>query len=108
MTIGSTLLAVALLLLVGVYVLRPVLVRSREKSADSTTLVSHKERVIAQIRALDLDHETDKISDEAYQLERGKLAREAASLLRQIESAEQPQQIDAEIDAAIARLKTIE
>ena len=108
MTVGSILLAVALLLLVGVYVFRPILTPSRRPSAPSQkeTLLAQKDALIAQIKVLDLDHDMGKIPTTQYEHERIQLKQAAADTLRQIDQLpDKSNDIDAQIEAAIAALR---
>lgn len=108
MTTGSILLAVALLLLVGVYVFRPILTPLRRPSLPSQkeTLLAQKDALLAAIKTLDLDHETDKIPTAQYEHERIQLKQSAADVLRQIDQLpDKTDDVDAQIEAAIAALR---
>jgi len=68
MTIGSILLAVALLVGVALFVTRPLFVRDarrRRRMSEYQALQAQKEAVLVEIRALDFDHETGKVAEEA-------------------------------------------
>ncbi len=103
MTAGSILFAIALFLLIAVYILRPLLIRRQPLTADQTIILAQKEQLIQQIRLLDLDFETGKIPEDVYLQERESLTVGAATLLRQLDTAEQPN-IDAQIEAAVRQL----
>ncbi len=126
MTIGSLLLGLALLVGVGLFVTRPVFRRDpqrRRRMSQRRALTLQKEAVLTEIRALDFDYETGKVSEEEYQQQREAKVAEAAELLQRIDAlderfletdtapatADQPaaeSQLDRkldEIEAAIAR-----
>jgi hypothetical protein len=114
MTVGSILLAVALLILVGLFILRPLLVApaAAERLSERQALEAQKEVVLERIRALDFDHETEKVPEEEYEKRRGRLVAEAAHILQQLDKlAPVPAtngaaaRVDDDIEAAIARLR---
>lgn len=106
MTAGSILLATALLLVVGLYVFRPILTPSRTLQATQRdTLVAQKEALLDQIRALEFDHETGKVLDDDFQARRTDLVTQAADTLRQIDTLPESNSVDEQIEAAIARLR---
>lgn len=115
MTIGSILLSLALLVLVGLFVVRPLLKHSGEHDIYMTKrqrLINEKEVVLAQIQDLDFDYETGKIPTEMYEQQRAHLVQQAAHLLQEIDSlavTPLPESAnlasDQEIEAAIARLR---
>ena len=116
MTIGSILLGVALLVLVGLFVARPFL-RPQEQEAALTKqqlLLEEKEALLDQIQALDFDHETGKIPTELHALQREKLMEQATAVLQALDAAgdvpvdvplTDATDVDIEIEAAIARLR---
>jgi hypothetical protein len=120
MTIGSILLGVALAILVGLVLARPLLQASREEQRNLSRrqiLLAEKEAILAQIRDLDFDHDTGKMPDEIHQNQRAQLMNSAADILKQLEQmagqAPQPPApvvkgvMDAEddIEAAVARVR---
>ena len=109
MTIGSILLAVALFLIVGLFVFRPIIASTRIQSARSRkeTLLSEKDILIAQIRSLDFDLETGTIDEQAHAIESERLKYEAADKLRQVDELpdDDSADVDAQIEAAIAALR---
>jgi acetoin utilization deacetylase AcuC-like enzyme len=108
---GSLLLGLALLLLVGLFIVRPLFFSSatpvRAVRSKREQLQAEKEAIVAQIRALDFDHETSKIPDAEYQQTRERLLAAAAAVLQQLDSLEPAGGGDAdsadEIEAAIAQ-----
>jgi RNA polymerase-binding transcription factor DksA len=120
MTIGSILLGVALAVLVGLVLARPLLQASREeqgKVSRRQLLLAEKEAILAQIRDLDFDHDTGKMPDEIHQQQRAQLMNSAADVLRQLEQLEvkasQPPDpvangavdVDDDIETAVARMR---
>ena len=90
-------LGIALLILVALFVGRPLLVAQADMQAEapseataeargpSAALQQQKDALLAQIRELDFDYETGKIPEAPYRRRRQQLAAEAARLLRQID-----------------------
>jgi hypothetical protein len=122
MAIGSILLGVALAVVVGLVLARPLLQASREEQGRLTQrqlLLAEKEAILAQIRDLDFDHDTGKMPDEIHQHQRAQLMNNAAAILKQIEeldSAAAPivpaadgadgvGDVDADIEAAVTRMR---
>jgi hypothetical protein len=133
MTIGSILLGLALLVLVVMYIARPLLAagmrsrrqtrpRTRPKTRNRQSLLAQKEALLAQIYTLDFDFETGKLPETDYQQQREALMSEATAVLKQLDemdgeieaaAAAVPEQAasgrksdpDAEIEAAVARLR---
>ena len=104
MTIGSILLAIALLIVLLLFLLRPFLTPSTtsEPMTSEQKLLFQKEKLLDQIRALDFDQNTGKIPAEIYQAQRSHLIHEAALVLQQLDSqAADPTDIEAAIEAAI-------
>ncbi len=129
MAIGSILVGLALLALVGIFIARPFL-RPQERSAALTEqeqLLIEKEALLDQIQALDFDHETGKLPTEVHALQRGKLVEQATAVLQALDTAggaaaytfddeaedaalmdmapAQDGETDIEIEAAIARMR---
>jgi hypothetical protein len=125
MTIGSILLGLALLILVGLYIARPLLApetRTRRPSGYSE-LQALKASYLTQIQSLDFDYSTGKIPEENYQQQRAELMAGATDVLKRMDALEEaamltepvPQagtepalsgtDIDADIEAAVFRLR---
>lgn len=114
MTIGSILLGIALLVLVGLFLARPFILPAghfRGRLAPRQALAAHKEALLAQIQALEFDYETGKIPEAVYQQERAEKVAEAAAVLQELDqmpavsAGGSLSDIDAEIEAAVARLR---
>ena len=103
MTTGSLLIAIALLLIVGLFVARPFLLPSPppETVSERERLEAEKEALLARIRALDFDVETGKQNNEEWEAEREFLMLKAADVLRQLDETEDT---EAAIEAAIAKI----
>jgi len=119
MAIGSILVGVALLILVGLFIARPFL-RAQEGEAvltEQQLLLEEKEALLDQIQALDFDHETGKIPTDVHELQRARLVEQATAVLQEIDAAggeplstlasddEAAVDVDIEIEAAIARMR---
>lgn len=126
MTTGSILLGLALVVLVGLYIGRPLMTPkadSQRKPSQHSELLATKESYLIQIKSLEFDFSTGKIPDDIYQQQRAVLVTEAAETLKKIDeieaaamaSAPQPVAIpepsvsgtdlDADIEAAVSRLR---
>lgn len=120
MTIGSILLGVALAILVGLVLARPLLQASREEQRNLSRrqiLQAEKEAILTQIRDLDFDHDTGKMPDEIHQNQRAQLMNSAADILKQLEQMAGKTQppaaptlngavdADDDIEAAVTRMR---
>lgn len=109
MTIGSILLGLALVLLVGLFLARPFL--KREIISDHPTtrreqLLNEKEALLTQIQQLDFDAETGKIPPEVHQTQREVMKVQAAQILQALDELQtHPSAVDAEIEAAVAQIR---
>ncbi len=91
MPLGSILLSTALLLIVGLYILKPILfpVTTSELAVSDETPHDRKERLLSEIQTLEHDLETGKIPEPEYIRERTQLVQSAAQVLREIEAREE-------------------
>lgn len=112
MTTGSLLLGFAIFLVVLLFLARPFLAVPVGQTAVSFTprqqLLAQKNGLLDDIHALDFDHETGKVPTAVYQPQRQQLVEAAAIVLQQLDqlgSTPGYQQRDAEIEAAIAKLR---
>ncbi|MFK7803089.1 MAG: hypothetical protein AB8G95_15765 [Anaerolineae bacterium] len=103
MTTGSILLAIALLLIVSLFVARPFLLPPPPPLVvtEKEQLEAQKEALLARIRALDFDVETGKQNSEEWAGEREFLMQKAADVLRQLDETED---VEAAIEQAIAKI----
>ncbi len=114
-TLGSILLGVALILVVVLYLARPFVtaeaedVRLAREEIDS--LVLRRDALLRQVRELDDDMEAAKVAPELYQRVRPQLVKQAAVLMQQLDAhtvAVVAPDLDAQIEAAVRRLRTPE
>lgn len=113
MDIGSILLILALLMLVGLFIARPLLERKAvgvsQEDHELSALLAERDRLINALQELDFDHSLGKIPDVDYPLQRDSLLQRGAAVLRQIDHY-QPlsadSDVEARIEAAIAARRT--
>lgn len=118
MDLGSLLLNLALLALVGYLIARPLLKQSRpqpERGDPAAGLLAERERLLAALRDLELDHATGKVGDEDYAHQRPLLVAQGAAVLRQLDelapkptarrNAKPDAALDDEIEAAVRQLR---
>lgn len=108
MTAGSILLGVALLILVGLFIVRPFLRPQEREAAPSQRqqLLQQKEALLDQIQALDFDRETGKIPTKLHEYQREQLMRQATAVLQALDTtAVIDPNLEKEIEAAVARLR---
>jgi hypothetical protein len=108
MTIGSILLGLALLVVVVLYVGRPLLKAQPAASSAANgrrQLEQQKESLLAEIRELDFDHETVKIPTDFYEQQRAQLLAEAAVVLQALDemAVGVEEQVHKQIEAAVAQ-----
>lgn len=109
-SVGPLLLALAVLLVVSLYVFRPFLIPHRTRArrlSDREALAAQKDAYLEQIRALDFDFQTDKIAQVEYERQRADLVQAAADVLRRLEQMPDSRydNTDDRIEAAVARLR---
>lgn len=111
MTSGAILLIFISILLVGIYVAQPFLVRSRRsvvtaEEHEISSLLADRDRLIDALQDLDFDHKLGKIPAEDYPTMRAALLKSGTDVLRQLDalSPESKHTKDAEsrMEAAIA------
>ena len=96
MEIGSIFLILALLLVVGLFVGRPLFDNKREKLITATdaadhqrsTLLAERDRMLTALSELDFDYTLGKIPEEDYPVQRTLLLQKGAGLLRQLDALE--------------------
>jgi hypothetical protein len=117
MDIGSLFLLLALLLLVSLYIARPLIDREAViVSADSdhmdqelSALLAERDRVLASLQELDFDYALGKISEIEYPIQRSRLLQRGADILRQLDEFEAygpDTKMDEHIEAEIAERRT--
>ena len=106
MAAGSILLGLALLIVVGLFLARPLLIAQPQKTkslARRQQLEQEKEAYLNQIRALDFDHETGKIPSDVYEEQRAILVKEAAVILKTLDEIPAAgADVVSQIEAAVA------
>jgi len=125
MTIGSILLGLAMLVLVGLFIARPLIKpesRSKQELTLRQALLTQKEALLIQIKNLDFDYETGKMPEADYRQQRDGLMVEATAVLKQLDALDEgeisadpalePEMVastsdtEAAIEAAIAARRT--
>ncbi len=90
MEIPAILIGLVILAAVAFYVSRPLVASRRApkmEGPDALSLEAQRESLYTQIKELDLEHATGKVNEADYTRIRGELVAEAATVLRQIDSA---------------------
>ncbi len=114
-TLGSLLLGVALIVVVVLYLARPFVtaededIRLAREEADS--LILRRDALLRQVRELDDDMEAAKVAPELYQRVRPQLVKQAAVIMQQLDAHQVDAltpDLDAQIEAAVRRLRTPE
>ena len=88
MSLESILLGLALLVIVALYLARPLLKPAPRTSAVTDRrreLERNKEAYLDEIRSLDFDHETGKVPTEVYEEQRAHLVQEAAVVYKELD-----------------------
>ncbi|MFC1466629.1 MAG: zinc-ribbon domain-containing protein [Candidatus Brachytrichaceae bacterium NZ_4S206] len=111
MPLGTILLGLALLIVVVVVVALPLLDRKTpaiQPPSRREALEQERRAVISAIRELDFDYRTGKIGDADYKRLREAQVARGAQILRELaELNDEESDVDAEIEAQIARLRTV-
>ena len=106
MAIGSILLGLSLLILVALFLARPLLASKPQQTTSSDKrlqLEQEKESYLNEIHALDFDHETGKIPTDVYEQQRAQLLNEAAAVLKALdEMPAEDGDVYSQIEAAVA------
>lgn len=117
MDTGSLLLGLALLIVVTVFVLRPLVekrgaktprARAQSNAEEGETreaLLRQRDAIYAAIRELDFDFRLGKVSEEDYRPQRERLALQGVAILKQLDalSPDGDAELEGEIEAEIAR-----
>jgi hypothetical protein len=114
MDVGSILLILALLLLVGVFVTRPFFERkvvsevdpeADERDHELSSLLAERDRLLNALQELDFDHALAKIPEEDYPAQRALLLQQAAQVLQKLDALQADSaadEMEARLEAAIA------
>lgn len=90
MDVGSIFLLLGILLLVVLYLARPLLLHRAtlvtKEEHDLSALLAEKERLLSAIHELDFDHALGKIPVEEYPIQRSALLAQTAEILQRIDA----------------------
>ncbi len=118
MDIGSILLLLALLVLIGLFIARPLIDREAvvvspeedRQEHEISTLLAERDRVLTALHELDFDHAMGKIPEQDYPPQRALLLQQGADVLRKLDEYDQvvpANDIEARIEQAIAERRAI-
>ena len=118
MDIGSLLVILALLLLVGFFISRPLLERKELKITSQDILEDHehsallaeRDRILTSLEELDFDYAVGKIPAEDYPILRRALVQKGADVLRALDQYENEvpeQEFETRLETAITARRTI-
>jgi hypothetical protein len=118
MDIGSLFLLLALLVLIGLFIARPLLDREAVavtpeedlREHELSTLLAERDRVLTALEELDFDNALGKIPQKDYPGQRERLLTRGAEILRKLDELdgdESDADIERRIEAAIAERRTI-
>jgi hypothetical protein len=113
MDIGSILLLLALLVLIGLFIARPLIDRKAivvsleedQQEHEISTLLAERDRILTALHELDFDHALGKIPEQEYPSQRALLLHQGADVLRKLDEYDQvapANDIEARIEEAIA------
>lgn len=116
MDLGSLLVILAMGLMAAIFIVQPLL-GSRELGVTKearrvSELQTERDRVLATLQDLDMDHAMGKVLQEDYQAQRGALLLRGAEVLKAIDELQSTigkvipgSDLDVEIETAVARLR---
>ncbi len=118
MDIGSILLLLALLVLTGLFIARPLIDREAvvvspeddQQEHEISTLLAERDRVLTALQELDFDHALGKIPEQDYPVQRAVLLQQGADVLRKLDEYDQvapANDIEERIEEAIAERRAI-
>lgn len=128
LTVGSVLLGLALVIIVLLYLARPFAMPEDEETRvnreEIDGLLLRKESLLREIRELDDDYESAKVAPELYMVVRPQKVKQAATIMKQLDDhgyvepaaggfaspgvASPTPDVDAQIEAAVRRIRTPE
>jgi hypothetical protein len=111
MDIGSIFVLLALLILVVIYIARPILERNRSTSVsqeehDLSALLAERDRTVNALQELEFDYELGKIPEEDYPAQRARMIQYGVELLRKLDAYQPLRQkavVHHSLEEAIAR-----
>ena len=90
MDIGSILILLALLLLIGVYIARPIIEHKgkivSQEEHEFSSLLAERDRTLNALQELDFDYAIGKIPEEDYPVQRTLMLKYGAEILRKLDS----------------------
>jgi rubrerythrin len=118
MDIGSILFLLALLILIGLFIARPLFDRDAPGNAheddqtehEVSTLLAEQDRVLNALQELDFDHALGKIPEDEYPAQRSLLLQRGADVLRQLDeygAVTTNNDLDERVEAAIAERRAV-
>jgi ribosomal protein S27AE len=109
MDIGSIFLILALLILVGLFISRPLFERKAiavsQEEHEFSFLMAERDRILTALQELDFDHALGKIPEADYPAQRASLLQRGATILRQLDKYDHKSSQgdwESQIEAAIA------
>ena len=110
MEIGSLLLVLAVLVIVGLYVAQPYLDRRQRlmtpEAQDISALMAERDRVINALQELDFDFSLNKIPAEDYPVQRAALLKKGSDILQKLDemtaSSETVETAEDRVEKAVA------
>jgi len=109
MDIGSLLLILGLLLLVALFIARPLLekrsVAVSQEEHELSAMLAERYRLLNSLQELDFDYALGKIPEEEYPAQRSLLVQQGVEILRKLDELQgvsATQDIDVRLEAAIA------
>jgi len=113
MDIGSILLILALLVMVGLFISRPfferkeptAVVQLKQEEHQRSALLAERDRLLIALQELDFDYTLGKIPEEDYPQQRAILIQKGVDTLRQLDALQPEGKVedaDARLEAAIA------
>ena len=117
MDLGSIFIILALFLLVGLYISRPLFDRrlvvlnqdtraeQNQREQDLSALMAERDRILNALQELDFDHVLGKVPEEVYPRQRQLLMQRGADVLRQLDELDEGEtlisDLDTQLEAAI-------
>ena len=90
MDIGSILILLALLLLVGIFIARPIIEHKgkivSEEEHELSSLLAERDRTLNALKELDFDFTLGKIPEEDYPIQRARMLQYGADILRKLDT----------------------
>lgn len=115
MDLGSLFLILALLILVGLFVARPLLERQQaftlahdsQEDHELSSLLAERDRILNALQELDFDHALGKIPSEDYPAQRAVLLQRGAGILRRLDELQAASAPGAPVEEAEARIEAV-